>query len=273
MVMTGAVVRPVLLRRYGRSGFPRWSRLPVMASRISPANARPAVAEQEYRYWYQWYFHTDRGRSGLAANRGELTRLLWRLWSPHMAFDEATLQATTSSFDNPDFVDVTIQSYRHRYGNAAGDPAYDALEARLAGQPAIDVPTIILHGEEDGVGPRPLPSPAIGCSRARSSGGRSRVPVIFCRGRRRATWWPRLCDWLAGRSDGQGRRDHGDYTGRTDPWRADRRDRSGEPLSGSDFRSLLRALGQRPADLPLIGSPGGNDGHQTKRPNSRRLHH
>jgi pimeloyl-ACP methyl ester carboxylesterase len=115
-------------------------------------NARPAAAEQEYRYWYQWYFHTDRGRSGLAANPGELTRLLWRLWSPNMAFDEATLQATTSSFDNPDFVDVTIQSYRHRYGNAAGDPAYDALEARLAGQRAIDVPTVILHGEEDGVG-------------------------------------------------------------------------------------------------------------------------
>jgi pimeloyl-ACP methyl ester carboxylesterase len=88
----------------------------------------------------------------LAANRCELTRLLWRLWSRHMVFDEATLQATTSSFDNPDFVDVTIQSYRHRYGNAAGDPAYDAVEARLAGQPAIGVPTIVLHGEEDGVG-------------------------------------------------------------------------------------------------------------------------
>ncbi len=116
------------------------------------ANARPAAAEQEHRYWYQWYFHTDRGRSGLAANREELTRLLWRLWSPHMAFDEAKLRATTSSFDNPDFVDVTIQSYRHRYGDAAGDPTYDALEAQLAGQPAIDVPTIVLHGEEDGVG-------------------------------------------------------------------------------------------------------------------------
>ena len=91
------------------------------------AAARPAAAEQEYRYWYQWYFHTERGRAGLTANRGELTRLLWRLWSPNWAFDEATLQATTASFDNPDFVDVTIQSYRHRYGNAPGDPAYDDL--------------------------------------------------------------------------------------------------------------------------------------------------
>jgi pimeloyl-ACP methyl ester carboxylesterase len=117
------------------------------------AAGRPAAAEHEYRYWYQWYFHTDRGRAGLTANRVDLTRLLWRLWSPNWAFDEATLLATTASFDNPDFVDVTIQSYRHRYGNAGGDPAYDAIEARLAAQPAINVPTIVLHGADDGVGP------------------------------------------------------------------------------------------------------------------------
>lgn len=116
------------------------------------ASGKPGSAEQEHRYWYQWYFHTDRGRSGLTANRGELTRLLWRLWSPNWVFDDATLAATTASFENPDFVDVTIQSYRHRYGNAAGDPAYDDLEARLAAQPAIAVPTIVLHGEDDGVG-------------------------------------------------------------------------------------------------------------------------
>jgi pimeloyl-ACP methyl ester carboxylesterase len=112
---------------------------------------RPGVAEQEYRYWYQWYFHTERGVAGLTANRLELTRLLWRLWSPNWAFDEATLRATTASFNNPDFVAVTVQSYRHRYGNAAGDPAYDDLEVRLARQPVIDVPTIVLDGEADGV--------------------------------------------------------------------------------------------------------------------------
>jgi pimeloyl-ACP methyl ester carboxylesterase len=116
------------------------------------AAGRPASADQEHRYWYQWYFHTDRGRAGLTANRVELTRLLWRLWSPNWTFDEATLLATTASFDNPDFVDVTIQSYRHRYGNAPGDPAYDELEALLAAQPVIPVPTIVLHGEDDGVG-------------------------------------------------------------------------------------------------------------------------
>ncbi len=114
--------------------------------------SRPAAAEQEFRHWYQWYFHTDRGRAGLAANRAEIARLLWRLWSPNWAFSDATFQATAASFDNPDFVDVTIQSYRHRYGNAPGDPAYDELESRLAGNPVIAAPTVVLHGEDDGVG-------------------------------------------------------------------------------------------------------------------------
>lgn len=115
-------------------------------------SAEPASAEQEFRYWYQWYFHTERGRAGLAANRAEISRLLWKLWSPNWAFNDATFAATASSFDNPDFVDVTIQSYRHRYGNAPGDPAYDALERQLAAQPVIHVPAIVLHGAEDGVG-------------------------------------------------------------------------------------------------------------------------
>jgi len=117
------------------------------------ASGNPASADQEHRHWYQWYFNTERGRAGLAKNRRDIARLLWRLWSPNWKFDEATLDATAVSFDNPDFVDVTIQSYRHRHRNAPGDPAYDALEERLAAQPAITVPTIVLHGEADGVGP------------------------------------------------------------------------------------------------------------------------
>jgi pimeloyl-ACP methyl ester carboxylesterase len=117
------------------------------------AAATPAPPEHEHRLWYQYYFHSERGRAGLAANRRELTRLLWHLWSPNWPFDDATLDSTVASFGNPDFVDVVIHSYRHRYGYAPGDPAYEPTEQRLAGRPPISVPTIALHGEADGVGP------------------------------------------------------------------------------------------------------------------------
>jgi pimeloyl-ACP methyl ester carboxylesterase len=117
------------------------------------AAGRPGDAAAEYRYWYQWYFHTERGRAGLEQNRREICRLLWRLWSPNWQFDEARFERTAASFDNPDFVDVVIQSYRHRHRAAAGDPALEPIEARLAQRPSITVPTIVLHGEADGVDP------------------------------------------------------------------------------------------------------------------------
>jgi len=115
------------------------------------AAMKPASPEQEHRLWYQWYFQTERGRAGLEEDRRRLCRLLWELWSPHWQFDEATFERTATSFDNPDFVAVTIQSYRHRYGLTAGDPALDAVEQQLAGRPRIAVPTIALQGETDGV--------------------------------------------------------------------------------------------------------------------------
>jgi pimeloyl-ACP methyl ester carboxylesterase len=117
---------------------------------IANAN-KPQAPQQEARFWYQYYFHTERGRAGLEQNRRALCRLLWRLWSPHWHFDEAAFEKSAASFDNPDFVAVTIQSYRHRYGSAPGDPALDEIERRLAAQPKITVPAIALQGEADGV--------------------------------------------------------------------------------------------------------------------------
>jgi len=111
----------------------------------------PASVAQERAYWYQWYFNTERGRAGLAKHRRELCRLLWHEWSPTWKFDDATFDRTAPSFDNPDFVPVVIHSYRHRHGNAPGDPRLDAIEARLAKRPPITVPTVILHGGDDAV--------------------------------------------------------------------------------------------------------------------------
>jgi pimeloyl-ACP methyl ester carboxylesterase len=142
---TGAGAPPASWRRNGPSACAAWSPATATTCRTSP--------EQEHRFWYQYYFHTERGRAGLTANRRAFCRLIWRLWSPNWTFDEATFERSACSFDNPDFVDVTIQSYRHRYGNAPGDPALEPIEQRLAARPTIAVPTIVLHGEADGVGP------------------------------------------------------------------------------------------------------------------------
>ena len=115
------------------------------------AAGKPAPPANEHRHWYQYYFHSERGRAGLEQNREELCRLLWSLWSPTWAFDDATYARTAAAFANPDFVDVVIHSYRHRHGLVAGDPAVQDIEARLAEQPDIAVPAITLDGGDDGV--------------------------------------------------------------------------------------------------------------------------
>ena len=116
-------------------------------------SVKPGSAEQEHRAWYQYYFHTERGRAGLTQNRREIARLLWTLWSLERDFDAALFERSAPSFDNPDFVEVVIHSYRVRYGTVPGDPSLAAIEQRLAAQPAITVPTIVLHGTADGIAP------------------------------------------------------------------------------------------------------------------------
>jgi pimeloyl-ACP methyl ester carboxylesterase len=113
----------------------------------------PAGAEREVAFWYQYYFNLERGRAGLAANRREIAKILWRQWSPNWAFDDATFERSALAFDNPDYVDVVIHSYRHRFGLAEGDRQYADIERRLAAQPAISVPAITLDGAGDGVFP------------------------------------------------------------------------------------------------------------------------
>ncbi len=112
---------------------------------------KPDSPSNEHRLWYQYYFHSERGRAGLTADRRGLIKLLWRLWSPTWKFDSETFLRSAPAFDNPDFVDVVIHSYRHRFGLVPGDPAYAAMEARLAQSPTINVPTITFDGADDGV--------------------------------------------------------------------------------------------------------------------------
>ena len=116
-----------------------------------PGAQIPESPEAEASYWYQYYFHAERGRRGLIENRAGIARTLWRMWSPTWTVDEATFDKTAKAFDNPDFVDVVIHSYRVRYGLVPGDPAYAHLETALVGRPPITVPTIAIDGADDGV--------------------------------------------------------------------------------------------------------------------------
>lgn len=121
------------------------------------ANRMPLPPKAELAWWYQYYFATERGRSGYQANTREFAKLIWQTASPTWKFDEATFDRSAAAFDNPDHVATVINNYRWRLGLASGEPDYDELERRLAAAPLINVPTITLEGDANGA-PHPEPS-------------------------------------------------------------------------------------------------------------------
>lgn len=165
------------LQRFALSGFDWGGRAASMAAALHPDRVRatvliggytvqntidpsqPGPPEAEQRAWYQWYFNTPRGRIALQTNRRGVCRYLWQTWSPTWHFTDETFNRTATSFDNPDFVDVVIHSYRHRIGNAPGEPRFKAMEEQLARRPAVQAPSITLYGADDGIGRPTTESP------------------------------------------------------------------------------------------------------------------
>ena len=167
------------LPRFAVSGYDWGGRAAAIAAALHPDRVRatvlvggytvqntvsagpPGLPEAEHRIWYQYYFNTERGRAGLQANRRAICRYLWQQWSPSWKFTDETYNRTAPSFDNPDFVDVVIHSYRHRIMNAPGEPRFKDVEARLATRPKIAAPSMTLYGGDDGiVRPATEPPPA-----------------------------------------------------------------------------------------------------------------
>lgn len=120
-------------------------------------NRKPLPPKAELSWWYQFYFATERGRAGYAANTREFARLIWQTASPTWKFDDETFDRSARAFDNPDHVEITVHNYRWRLGLANGEAKYGAYEVQLAKGPIITVPTITMEGDANGA-PHPDPS-------------------------------------------------------------------------------------------------------------------
>ena len=119
---------------------------------------KPAPASSEAHRWYQWYFNTDQGEIGLEQNRRDIVKYLWDTWSPTWRYSDEDFGRSADSFDNPDFVNITLHSYRHRHMNASGEERFLVVEESLAMLPSVTVPSIVLRGEDSGFG-RPSDDP------------------------------------------------------------------------------------------------------------------
>src|SRR6478735_1255578 len=117
------------------------------------AATQPLPPAVEAGFWYLWYFCTVRGENALRTNARGIAAVIWAHNPPAWDFDEQTLARTAEAFDNPDYADVVLHSYRHRLGLAGGHPRYAAVQAALSALPAITVPAVTLDGLADGNSP------------------------------------------------------------------------------------------------------------------------
>jgi pimeloyl-ACP methyl ester carboxylesterase len=104
---------------------------------------------QARAYWYHWFFASSLGKAALESDRRGLCRFLWKTWSPSWRFTDQEFEETATSWENPDWAEVTLHSYRYRWGQAKADPSYQELEDKMSQLPKIHVPTILIQGTED----------------------------------------------------------------------------------------------------------------------------
>jgi pimeloyl-ACP methyl ester carboxylesterase len=112
---------------------------------------QPISVAQARNYWYHWYMNTPKGRAAVDQDRRAFARMMWDLWAPAGWYDPAEFEETAQAFDNPDWTDVVVHSYTQRWGLSPSDPAYAADEQKVQPAPVLSVPTLVLHGEADGV--------------------------------------------------------------------------------------------------------------------------
>lgn len=129
----------------------RVTRIAALSVGWQPGALPTPDLEQARKYWYQWFMATERGAQAVAQDRKAFARIMWETWAPQGWFSEAEFEATAPSFENPDWPDVTVHSYRVRWGEAAKDPRYAALDARVLAATSIAVPTLMIQGGADGV--------------------------------------------------------------------------------------------------------------------------
>ena len=113
--------------------------------------AQSLSMEQTQLYWYHWFMATERGKCTVRTEGKVFAQRMWDTWAPAGWYLPDEFDQTALAFNNPDWAEITLHSYQHRWGHAQSDPHYDADEKALHPAPVLNVPTLMLHGAVDGV--------------------------------------------------------------------------------------------------------------------------
>jgi pimeloyl-ACP methyl ester carboxylesterase len=151
----------------------RWSRS-VVAS-VPPASiAAPMLMSYDLlknNFWYQFVLCNPLADIAVAINDLEFVERLWSAWSPGFDATEA-LVPVKAALRDPANLTAALGYYRHTLGGLHSDPAL--ADEQGASMQVPDVPTLYLHGTDDGC----FPAPDHAALDAAFSGAGSRATLV-----------------------------------------------------------------------------------------------
>ena len=129
----------------------RLSSIAALSVGYTPYGAFPVPAfEQSRAWWYHWFMSVDRGAEIVRNDPIGFARFQWETWGPQGWFTEEEFLETARSFENPDWLAITLNAYRIRWRDEPSDQRYDALRQRIAETECLSVPTLMIQGLVDG---------------------------------------------------------------------------------------------------------------------------
>lgn len=102
--------------------------------------------DQCRRWWYQWLMTSEAGAMKVASDPLGFARTQWDTWSPPGWYTNADFESAASSFDNPDWVAITLHGYRHRWQPEALDARYALQRAEVDATERLGVPALMIQG-------------------------------------------------------------------------------------------------------------------------------
>ena len=126
----------------------RFSKLVTMSVPAGVAFSQSLVTspEQQRRSWYMFYFQHPMADVAVPLNDFAFIERLWQDWSPSWDIPKEELASVKATLGQPGVLAAALSYYRHTF-----NPVPNAPRTGTSGGPRqIQVPTLYIHGREDG---------------------------------------------------------------------------------------------------------------------------
>ena len=128
----------------------RFGRMVVMSvpHRAALASRFFTTPAQLKRSWYMFFFQLPLAGMAVSFNDFALVDKLWRDWSPGFEPPPEHLRGIKDTLTAEGGLDAALGYYRHLWNTTRHDPRL--ADAEAAGNGLVPVPTLYLHGADDG---------------------------------------------------------------------------------------------------------------------------